>query len=259
MKNPNRVFLYMFDWFIDKYGKTTTKDREANWQQMAAEWHPSKGFKPLVTRLFIDASYASATRYPMRDCDVIDIGLRIIKRCGMYTEEYKSWIARENESPPIVKTINSFKEYWSGAIALVNQMAAPASQYGYYMAAVDNDALIALYTETMSNFGAAYAATQELMKSLASSLAAMQGQLANIQQFCMAIGQQPPSNIYQPPSNSYAPAQHQRTTYNRGGRGGGRGGGGHGGSNQQPTWYGLGGAGAQQAQRAPTPFKCYKN
>ena len=45
------------------------------------------------------------------------------------------------------------------------------------------------------------------MKSQAPSLAAMQGQLANIQQFCMVIGQQPPSNIYQPPSNSYAPAQ----------------------------------------------------
>ena len=32
MKNPNTVFLYMFDWFIDKYGKTTTKDHKKNWQ-----------------------------------------------------------------------------------------------------------------------------------------------------------------------------------------------------------------------------------
>ncbi len=57
----------------------------------------------------------------------------------------------------------------------------------------------------MSNFGAAYTATQDSMKSLATSLTAMQGQLANIPQFCMAVGQQPPSNIYQPLSNSYAP------------------------------------------------------
>ena len=97
------------------------------------------------------------------------------------------------------------------------------------------------------------------MKSQASSLAAIKGQLANIQQFCMAVGQQPPSNIYQPPSSSYTPAQHQRTTYNRGGRGGGGGGGGQGGGNQQPAWYGFGGAGAQQGQCAPTPFKQYKN
>ncbi len=47
----------------------------------------------------------------MDDRDVIDIGLRVIKQCGMYSEEYKNWIARENESPPIVKTIDSFKEY----------------------------------------------------------------------------------------------------------------------------------------------------
>jgi hypothetical protein len=55
MKRPNTVFLHMFDWFITKYGKTTAKDREDNWQRMAANWHPSDGFKPLATRLFIGA------------------------------------------------------------------------------------------------------------------------------------------------------------------------------------------------------------
>jgi hypothetical protein len=63
----------------------------------------------------------------MDDRDVIDIGLRIIKRCGMYAEEYKNWIARENETPPIVKTIDSFKEYWAAAISLVNQTSIPAA------------------------------------------------------------------------------------------------------------------------------------
>ena len=54
---------------------------------MAADWHPSEGFEPLATRLFVGASYASAARYPMDNRDVIDIGLRVIKRWGMYTEE----------------------------------------------------------------------------------------------------------------------------------------------------------------------------
>ena len=258
MKDPNTVFLYMFHWFIDKYGKTITEDSEANWQQMAAKWHPSKGFEPLAMSLFIGASYANAARYPMQDRDVIDIGLHVIKRCGMYSEEYKNWIAREQESPPIVKTIDSFTEVWSGAIALVNQTVTPALQHGYDMAAVNNNASIASYTKTMTNFGATYAATQDTMKSQAASLAVMQGQLENIQQFCMAVGQQPPSTIYQPPNNNYAPVQQQGMTYNRGGRGGCRGGGGQGGGNQQPTWYGFGGAGVQQ-QHAPTPFKQYNN
>jgi hypothetical protein len=30
MKQPNTVFLHMFDWFISKYGETTTKDCEEN-------------------------------------------------------------------------------------------------------------------------------------------------------------------------------------------------------------------------------------
>jgi hypothetical protein len=91
MKQPNTVFLHMFDWFITKYECTTTKDCNCkeNWQRMAATWHPSKGFMPLAMRLFFGASYASAVRYPMDDRDVIDIGLCIIKHCGMYAEEYK--------------------------------------------------------------------------------------------------------------------------------------------------------------------------
>jgi hypothetical protein len=138
--------------------------------------------------------------------------------------------------------INSFKEYRSGAIVLVNQTAAPASQHGHGMAAVNDDVLIALYNKTQTNFGAAYVATQETFKSQATSLAAMQGQLANIQQFCMAVGQQPLSNIY--PST-----QHQRTSNNREIRrnGKGQGGSGSSGGNEQPTWY------------APTPFKHWEN
>jgi hypothetical protein len=106
-------------------------------------------------------------------------------------DEYKNWIARENETPPIAETIDSFKEYWADAIALVNQTAAPASQHGYGMAAMDDNASIASYSESLANFDAAYAATQESMKSQATTMAAMQGQLTNIQQFCMAVGQQP--------------------------------------------------------------------
>ncbi len=62
MKQPNTVFLHMFDWFITKYGRTTTKDREINWQRMAATWHPTKGFDPLAMHLFINVSYASAAQ-----------------------------------------------------------------------------------------------------------------------------------------------------------------------------------------------------
>jgi hypothetical protein len=53
---PNTVFLYMFQWFIKKYGITTAEEREENWQQMAADWQPADVFKQLVTRLFLGVS-----------------------------------------------------------------------------------------------------------------------------------------------------------------------------------------------------------
>jgi len=99
----------------------------------------------------------------------------------------------------IVETIDSFKEYWAAAISLVNQTAIPAATHGYSMDVMGDDTSIALYGESLANFGATYAAMQESMKSQATTMAAMQGQLANIQQFCMAVNQQPPPNIYAPP------------------------------------------------------------
>jgi hypothetical protein len=144
---------------------TTTKDCKENWQSMAATWHPSKGFKPLATRLFISTSYASSACYPIDNRDVIDIGLRIIKHCGMYTKEYKNWILRKNVVPPVVKTIDSFKEYWANAIVHVNQTAVPALQHGYGMTVINDDALVAAYNDSLANFGAMFPAMQETMKS----------------------------------------------------------------------------------------------
>ena len=100
----------------------------------------------------------------------------------MYSKEYKNWIARENnKSPPITERIDSFKEYWADLIALIYQTAAPATQHGYGMAAMDDYASITSYSESLANFGAAYAARQKSMKAQATTMAAMQGQLTNIQ------------------------------------------------------------------------------
>jgi hypothetical protein len=252
MKQPNSVFLHMFNWFITKYGRTTTKDREENWQRMATTWHPSKGFEHLAMHLFIGISYASTARYPMDDRDVIDIGLRIIKHCGMYAKEYKNWILCENAVPPIVKKINSFKEYWADTIALVNQTAVPASQHGYGMTAMDDDALVAAYDDSLANFGAAFAATQETMKNQANSLVAMQTQLSNIQ-LCMNGGQQPPSS-------GYAPAQQQLMFTNHNKRNGGGQGNSHGFPQQPNMNYGGTGGGQQQnICPPPNPYKRCEN
>ena len=100
--------------------------------------------------------------------------------------------------------LDSFKGFWSNAITLVNQTSIPALQYGYGMAAMDDDGgSITLHGESLANFGAAYAATQETVKSQADSISTIQVQLVGLQEFCMAVRQQqpPPNNIY------YAPQQ----------------------------------------------------
>jgi hypothetical protein len=76
---PNIVFVNMFEWFVGHYGKTTSKDRDANRQRRATNWHPANGFYTLTLHLFTGAAYAGCTGYTMADRDIVDISLCIIK------------------------------------------------------------------------------------------------------------------------------------------------------------------------------------
>ena len=177
LREPNIVFVDMFEWFAQHYGTTTAEDRDANRQRMAADWHPGDGFDALTLRLFTGAAYANATGYPIVDRDIVDIGIRVIKRCGLYAEEYKSWIARATATPRIIETLDTFKTFWADKITLVNQTAIPASSHGYGMATVNDDDTVASYGESIANFGAAYAATQESVKTQGSTIVSLQTQL----------------------------------------------------------------------------------
>jgi hypothetical protein len=126
---------------------------------MAANWHPANGFDTLALHLFTGVAYTRCTGYTMADRDIVDIGLRIIKRCSMYAEEYKAWIAREYECPRIVETFDTFKMFWAAKIMLVTQTAVPASMHGNGMATVNNNDPVISYGETIANFGAVYATT----------------------------------------------------------------------------------------------------
>jgi hypothetical protein len=180
----------MFVRLVDHYRKATAEDRKANRQQMAADWHSTNGFDTLVLHLFTGAAFAGCTNFTMADCDIINISLCVIKRCGMYAKEYKAWIAHKAIRPKIVETFDSFKTFWVAKITLVNQTALPASQYGYGIAATNNNDSISSYGETISKFCSAYAATQESVKLQGTTNASMQNQLNAMSQYCMALQQQ---------------------------------------------------------------------
>ena len=193
LQMPNIIFTELIDWFTDKYGSTTPEDRDANRLRMAVDWHPSEGFDALTIRLFKGGAYSNACGYPIHARDIIDIGIRVIKRCGLYSEEYKQWIARGKANaaatPQVVETFDSFKTFWAEKITLVNQTAIPAALHGYGMMATADDESVISYEESLANFGAAYAATQDSVKSQASTIATLQSQMQSMQQYCMSMQQ----------------------------------------------------------------------
>jgi hypothetical protein len=107
----NIVFVDLFLWVINQYGKTTAGDCEVHRQRMAADWHPANGFDALILHLFTGDVYASSAGFKMSNVDIVDIGLRIIMQCGMYGKEYKAWIACKAIHPRIVKTVDMFKTF----------------------------------------------------------------------------------------------------------------------------------------------------
>jgi hypothetical protein len=197
---PNILFVDLFLWFVNQYGKTTAEDRKANWQHMAADWHPAEGFNALILRLFTGAAHASSAGIKMNNVNIVNIGLHIIKQCRMYGKEYKAWIACKAIRPRIVKTVDMFKMFWATKITLVNQTTIPASMHGYGMAAVNNNASVVLYSESIANFGAAYAAmqesVQELVKLQGTTITLLQGQMQAMQQYCVVLGQQPLRHLH---------------------------------------------------------------
>ena len=157
----------------------------------------------------------------MVDCNIVDIGICIIKECGLFAEEYKSWIAQATATPHVIEMLDTFKTFWADKITLVNQMAIPASSHGYGMAAVNNNDTVASYSESIANFGAAYAATQESVKTQGMTIASMQTQLQAMHQYCMDLQQQPPTTIYAPQQQARDGCGYRRCTQSTGGRGGG--------------------------------------
>ena len=90
--NPNAVFHQCFDWFVTKYGCTSAKNRKTNRTAMATDWHPSMGFEVLTSCFFHSITFASLSGHPITNKDTVDIGVRVLKRTGLFAEEYKTWI-----------------------------------------------------------------------------------------------------------------------------------------------------------------------
>ncbi len=112
----------------------------------------------------------------------------------------------------------------------------------------DNDS-VTLYGESIANFGAAYATMQEAVQSQGTTITSIQGQMQAMQQYCMAIGQQPPRGIY-----TMQQQQRGRRGTLRQPSTGGRG-------NPAPTSYEQPGGfpGSQRPAQLPTPIKTFKN
>jgi hypothetical protein len=93
----------------------------------------------------------------------------------------------------------TFRSFWETAINIVSFTATLALQHSYGMNAVEDNPSAISPTNTVSNFGMAYAAVQESLRNNNASINAVQGQF---QMLCNAIGNQPPAGMLQYPQQT---------------------------------------------------------
>ncbi len=59
----------------------------------------------------------------------------------------------------------AFHSFWETAVNIASFTATPSLQHGYGMNAIEDNPSAAYLTDTVSNFGAAYAAMQESLRN----------------------------------------------------------------------------------------------
>jgi hypothetical protein len=118
---------------------------------------------------------------PITNKDTVDIGICVLNRTGLFTEENKPWILQGDIDNNAID-FAAFKSFWENAVQIAAFTSVPASQHDYSMAATCDDASASL-TDVVSNFGTAYTATQESLQSNMAKIMAIQGQL---QMLCQA-------------------------------------------------------------------------
>jgi hypothetical protein len=159
MENPNSAFCETFAWFVPKYGRTSVDDHEVNRTTMALEWHPSQGFELLVAHLFQGATFANLAKHPIPNNNRVNIGICIIHWTGLFTEEYKAWITR-NDNPTNNMDFATFRSFWETTVNIASFTATPSLQHSYGVNTIKDNPSAAYLTNAVSYFGAAYAATQ---------------------------------------------------------------------------------------------------
>jgi len=104
--NPNLSFRDVFQQFLTLYGESDENDRKTNKDRMETNWHPNDGIQTLISQIADGIEYAHFADQPIQDAEAIDIGIRAIMRCGLFTHDYELWIQEHD------KSWLNFKIFW---------------------------------------------------------------------------------------------------------------------------------------------------
>jgi hypothetical protein len=80
---------------------------------------------------------------------------------AFFAEEYKAWIMCSN-NPTNTMDFTTFHTFWETAVKIASVTATPALENVYGMNAVEDNSSAASLTNTVSNFGTAYAAIERI-------------------------------------------------------------------------------------------------
>ena len=124
--NPNISFRDVFQQFLSLYGESDETDRKENKDRMEAEWHPNDGIQRLISQIADGIEYAHFAGQAIPDAEAIDIGIRVVMKCGLFIHDYELW-QQEHD-----KSWLNFKIFWKSHVR-IKKKTVRAGQLGYGM------------------------------------------------------------------------------------------------------------------------------
>ena len=124
---PNMRFQDAFQYFVTRYAQADEHDRSENKATMEWDWTINDDFPVIVKRLDDAVLFAAFAESPIPDHEVVDAGMKLLMKTGLFEREYEEWHARADGD----KTWVDFKQFWPAKVQSKRRTQRTARQFGF--------------------------------------------------------------------------------------------------------------------------------
>ena len=177
----NQSIRTILQHLFDNYGNITPLELEDNDTKMRATWDPNSPFDCLIQQIEDGQDYANDGGQSYTAEQLKRIAYTLVFKTGLYFEDCKAW----NAHPAAAHTWDNFKTHFQSAQRLLRNQMHTTKQAGFHSNLAQHPTQHttqppAEYQEALINLASSAAADRELLTKLATSVAAINQHISQL-------------------------------------------------------------------------------